>query len=285
MGWRPSIAPLGYLNQKGDGHKDELIILDPQRASFATQMFKRVANQGHSGRALKNWLDRIGFKTRNGNQIPLSKVYSTLKNPFYYGEFEFPVGSGTWHQGKHKPLITKELFDKTQVMLKTVPKSYNSKLFPFKRIFKCGGCGGGVTAEERFRKLKHGGHTKHIYYHCGRSLNYECDEPYITERDLIKQLIAHIDKIKFNHAGVSRKIKEDIERHHRLKTQVFHQEFIDGHLVEFNRVPQTTADKNEMTKNYLLHILQVGTAEERQEALSFIKTKFILSKKTVTIQK
>ena len=43
--------------------------------------------------------------------------------------------------------------------------------------------------------------------------------------------------------------------------------------------------KNEMTKNYLLHILQVGTAEERQEALSFIKTEFILSKKTITIQK
>jgi len=23
MGWRPSIAPVGYLNQAGDGHKDE----------------------------------------------------------------------------------------------------------------------------------------------------------------------------------------------------------------------------------------------------------------------
>lgn len=44
-------------------------------------------------------------------------------------------------------------------------------------------------------------------------------------------------------------------------------------------------DKNAMTKNYLLHILQVGTAEERQEALLFIKTKFILSKRAITIQK
>jgi gamma-glutamyl phosphate reductase len=102
---------------------------------------------------------------------------------------------------------------------------------------------------------------------------------------LIKQLIANIDKIKFNHTGVTRKIQKDIERYHRLKTQVLHQEFIDGHLAEFNRVPQTSADKNEMTKNYLLHILQIGTVEERQEALSFIKTKFILSKRTITIQK
>jgi hypothetical protein len=144
---------------------------------------------------------------------------------------------------------------------------------------------GGVTAEEKIRKLKHGGYTKHTYYHCGRSLNYECDEPYITESDLVKQLIANIDKIKFNNAGVSRKIQEDIERYHRLKSQVLHQEFLDGHLGEYDRIPKSTADKNEMTKNYLLHILQVGTAEERQEALSFIKTKFILTNKTIIIQK
>ncbi|MFH1601666.1 MAG: recombinase family protein [Candidatus Shapirobacteria bacterium] len=285
MGWRPSIAPLGYLNQKGDGHVDELIILDLERSSFVTQMFKRVANQGHSGRALKNWLDRIGFETRNGNKIPLSKVYSTLKNPFYYGEFEFPVGSGTWYKGKHKPLITKEIFDKVQAILQTVPKGYKNKVFPFKKIFKCGSCGGNVTAEEKYRKLKHGGCTKHIYYHCGRSIDYQCDEPYITEANLIKQLIANIDKMKFNYAGITRKIQQDIERYHKLKTQVLHQEFIDGNLTEFNNVPKTVADKNKMTKNYVLHILKVGTAEERQEALSFIKTKFILSKRTIIIQK
>jgi len=248
-------------------------------------MFERVANQGHSGRAIKHWLDRIGFQTRNGKPIPLSKVYSTLNNPFYYGEFEFPVGSGTWYQGKHTPLVTKELFDKVQSVLQTVPKGYKNKIFPFKSIFLCGGCGGGVTAEEKVRKLKHGGYTKHTYYHCGRSLNYECDEPYITETDLIKQLIVNIDKIKFNHTGVSRKIHDDINRYHRLKSQVLHQEYIEGNLDDYEKIPQKSADKNEMTKNYLLHILQVGTVEERQEALSFIKTKFILSKQTITIQK
>lgn len=285
MGWRPSIAPVGYLNQAGDGHKDELIITDTDRSPFITQMFDRVAHQGHSGRAIKNWLDRIGFSTRNGKQLALSKVYATLKNPFYYGEFEFPVGSGIWYQGKHKPLITKEVFDKVQIQLEVPPKSYHTKLFPFKSIFKCGGCGGGITAEDKYRKLLNGRIVKHIYYHCGRSVDYECDEPYITEHDLIKQLIAKIDDMKFNYTGITRKIEEDIDKYHRLKTQVLHQEFVDGYLAEFNRIPEGAADKKEMTKNYLLHILKMGTAEERQEALSFIKTKFILSKRTITIQK
>ena len=40
-----------------------------------------------------------------------------------------------------------------------------------------------------------------------------------------------------------------------------------------------------MTKNYLLHILKVGTSEERQEALTFIKTKFILRDYVIEIEK
>ncbi|MDD4938325.1 MAG: recombinase family protein [Candidatus Shapirobacteria bacterium] len=284
MGWRPSVAPTGYLNQPGDGYKDELIIPDSDRANFVTAMFERVAYQGHSGRAIKHWLDRIGFKSRNDKQMPLSKIYSALRNPFYYGEFEFPKGSGNWYKGKHKPLITKELFDKVQEILEVPPRGHKSRIFPFKSIFTCGKCGSKVTAEEKFRKLKFGGYTKHIYYHCTRSANYECDEPYITEDDLIKQLIANIDKIKFNQAGISRKIQEDIEKYHRLKTQVLDQEYLDGRLPDYENFSPKTDNYHQMTKNYLLHILKVGTSEERQEAMLFIKTKFILTNKTIAIQ-
>ena len=31
-----------------------------------------------------------------------------------YGTFEYPKESGQWYQGKHEPIITKELFDKAQ---------------------------------------------------------------------------------------------------------------------------------------------------------------------------
>ncbi len=285
MGWRPSIAPVGYLNVRGDGNKDELIIVDPIRGNFIIQVFDKMANQGQSGRAIKHWLDRIQFTTKNEKPLALSKIYSLLKNPFYYGEFEFPVGSGIWYQGKHKPLITKELFNKVQFMLEVPPKSYHSKIFPFKKICKCGGCGGGITAEEKIMKLKYGGLSRHIYYHCARSANYECDQPYITEQDLIKQLAAKINEIKINYSAITKKIEEDIDKYHRLKTEVLHQEYLDGNLAQLSPIPKNEEDKKEMTKNYLLHILKVGTSEERQEALSFIKTKFILRDYVIEIEK
>jgi len=91
--------------------------------------------------------------------------------------------------------------------------------------------------------------------------------------------------MKFNYAGITRKIQEDIDRYHRLKTQVLQQEFIDGNLAEINSIPKRVSDKKEMTKNYVLHILKIGTAEERIEAISFIKTKFILTNRTIIIEK
>lgn len=82
---------------------------------------------------------------------------------------------------------------------------------------------------------------------------------------------------------MSKKINEDIERYHKLKTQVLNQEFVDGYLVKFSRIPDGASDKNEMMKNYLKHILTIGTGEERQEILSFIKTKFILSDRQIKV--
>ena len=81
MGVRPGYAPLGYLNIiKNDRIRE--IIIDKERAPFVVQMFEKVANQHQSGRMIRLWLNRIGFKTRSGKQLALSKIFSTLKNSF-----------------------------------------------------------------------------------------------------------------------------------------------------------------------------------------------------------
>jgi len=147
----------------------------------------------------------------------------------------------------------------------------------------CGSCGGGITAEEKYKKLKYGGFTKHVYYHCGRSVDYECDEPYITEEDLIQQLIGHIDNIKINEKLITTRLKLEIERFHALRSQVLHQEYLDGNLNQFD-YPEKDPVDSDMAKAYLLHLLKAGTSEERQLILSAIKTKFILTHKELRIK-
>lgn len=279
-GIRPSIAPLGYLNVTHDRHIAEIII-DPERGPFVKQLFERVAERGHSGRTLKRWLDTIEFRTRRGKLLALSQIYETLNNPFYYGEFEF---GGEWYTGIHEPLITKELFERVQQNMIVPPKSWNAHHFPFKTLCTCGKCGGGVTAEAKDKQLKYGGYHTHIYYHCARSVDYECDEPYITEADLIHQLLAHINAghVTLLKTKITHKLKTEIEHFHALRSQVLHQEYLSGNLAELEMSAVKDADE-EMAKEYLKHMLKTGTADERKDALTMIKTKFVLTHKELRI--
>ena len=68
---------------------------------------------------VKKWLDDIGFTTKGGYKMPLSKVYDALQNPFYYGEFMY---GNKWYKGTYEPLITKTLFEKVQVQLQVAPR-------------------------------------------------------------------------------------------------------------------------------------------------------------------
>ena len=278
-GWRPNSAPLGYTNVMNE-NRISYIEVDKERAPIVKQMFNKVAERGYSGRVLKIWLDDIGFATKSGIPIALSKVYKLLKSPFYYGEFVF---DGKRYKGSHEPLITKEIFDKVQYQLICPTKEWNKNVFPFKHLCKCSSCGASVVGEERYRKLQNGDARKHVYYHCSRSIDYECNEPYITEEDLIKQLMAHIDELKLNEIELAHQLKKDIDRFHRLRTEVLNEEFISGNLKEIDYDAFNHIDKN-MVKEYLVHTLKVGTADERNQVLSAIKTKFTLHNKRLYIK-
>lgn len=190
MGWRPGNAPIGYMNRAFNGVKD--IIPDPDRCETITQIFERAA-EGWSGRRIKTWLDGKGFSNKSGKKVTLSQIFLVLNNTFYYGEFEYPEGSGKIYKGAHKPFVSKELFEIVQNSRALPNKAaWGTKHFAFKGIFKCASCGSDITAEEKFKALKDGSYNRHVYYHCTRQINYDCPEKYINEKDLKEQLMSYI---------------------------------------------------------------------------------------------
>ncbi|MDR0462712.1 MAG: recombinase family protein [Pseudomonadales bacterium] len=276
MGIRPGYAPLGYMNLiKNDRIRE--IIIDEDRAPIVKEMFERVGRHGQSGRVIKRWLDSIDFRTKKGVPMVLSSIYRTLQNSFYYGEFEF---GGKYYKGGHIPLITKELFDEVQKQLIVPPKTWNKKQFPFKTLCKCGKCGDSIIGEDKYKKTKGGGFNKYTYYHCTRSVDFECDEPYLREEELISQLIKYVerDEVEFKQKKLNERLVQDVEKFHRLRTDVLHQQYIAGHLKQFDR-PESGKFNDQMAKDYVLHVLKMGTSEERMEVMSMIKTRFLLSEK------
>ncbi len=216
MGWRPSPAPLGYMNRAFGGIKD--IIIDPERGPIIKEAFEKAAYVYHNCRMIKEWMDKQGFTTRNGKNVTKSMVYHMLKNPFYYGTFEFPLKSGKWWKGSHEPLITKEVYDEVQKEL-TLPRkrtTWGTKTFAFKGLFKCFSCGSNVVSEEKFRKRKMKAPRHHIYYHCSRFKDRNCKEGYVEEKELIKLLCRLIDEVDETKITIPESLKETMGIYKKL---------------------------------------------------------------------
>lgn len=258
MGWRPGQPPIGYFNRAMNGVKD--IIPDPQRAPFVTEMFERVARNGDSGRTIKRWFDNVGMTTRSGKQIHLASLYLMFKNPFYYGEFEYPLGSGNWYKGSHQPLTTKEIFDQVQKQL-IIPfkkAKWGSKTFTFKDLLLCGSCGTTFIGEDKNRKRKFREPVYHIYYHCTKRRDPECIEPYVTEQKLIKELVRYVNFTSMAHPQMikpTEKLKLGMEQYKKMRDQILLNQDINPDKIPFD------------IREYAKHTLHDGTVSEKREII------------------
>jgi site-specific DNA recombinase len=273
MGLRPGPALFGYLNEKHADKKCQVVI-DPERAHIVKQMFEKVAYEKWSGRKIYHWLKfDLNLKTRNGNKgLTLGNIYLLLQSPFYYGIFEYPVKSGNFYTGKHEPLITKELFDEVQKQLKgNELKTRQEKEFAFTKLMKCGLCGSGICADEKYKKLKNGSINSHIYYGCTKVRDKNCKCGYMNETDLIKQLSKLVDGISFCESDVMKKIQLEVTRYKKFQ----HSLLQINHPIDVSEID---------AKTYIKFLLKEGTMQEKREIINCFSRKVLFSNKQLTLE-
>lgn len=271
MGLWVGTAPLGYLNQKHMDKKCQVII-DELRAPIVKKMFEKVAYEKWSGRKVYNWLRfEANFYTRGNKPLTLSGVYRILSHTFYYGIFERPVKSDNWYQGKHEPLITKELFDQVQAQLKRDNIQRENKEFSFTKLFTCGYCGSGISAEEKWKDLKDGTHAKYVYYSCSRARDRNCKNKYIREEDLILELLKILDQVDINELGMRNKLEDEIARFNIFQRSVL------------QTTVKSTKDHVTDIRNYAKYILKEGTVMEKRELLANLRSRIIYKDKELTL--
>ena len=271
MGLWPGVAPVGYLNQKHMDKKCQIII-DPERAPIVKKMYEKMAYEKWSGRKIHHWLKfELNFKTIGNHNMALSNVYRTLQNTIYYGAFEYPKESGNWYQGKHEPIIDKELFDKVQEQLKRDNIQRQSREFAFTKLMLCGLCGSGISAEEKYKQLKDGTVAKYVYYGCGRTKNRQCKNLYLREEELTDQLIGLLDTVDLNKTGVQMKFEEELRRFNKFQR---------GVLGAKN--PKAKHEDIDL-KTYAKYTLREGTNEEKRELMGCLKSKIKLTNKIIVV--
>ena len=272
MGLWPGPAPTGYFKEKRMDRKCEAII-DPDRAPVIRQMFEKVAYEKWSGRKVYNWLKfDLNFKTVAGNKhLSLGNVFRILEHHFYYGVFEYPAKSGNWYTGKHEPIITKELFDATQLQLKgSQLKTRQEKEFAFTKLMTCGLCGSGITADEKYKKLKNGKVNIHVYYGCTKSKDKDCKCGYINEKDLLLQFEKLIDEIDIDEIGIRKKIEEEVRRFKKF------QRILTG------KTGNTVVDHLDI-RSFAKFILKEGGDDEKRAILASLRGEIKLENKKILI--
>lgn len=200
MGWYPSHAPLGYLNSERSEEKGRnWIYNDPERFESVKRMWQMMLTGNYTPpQILKIAKSEWNFKTRDtkrytSKHLSRSMIYKIFSNPFYSGYFEYPKGCGEWTRGKHEAMVSREEFDRVQILLgnKARPRPLTRR-FAFTGIMKCGNCGAAITAEEKIKRQKNGNVHQYIYYRCTKRKDESCPEKTIELSELTKQADAII---------------------------------------------------------------------------------------------
>lgn len=272
QGWRPGRAPIGYIHDKYADKGAKKVFIDSKRAPIIKQLFEKVANEQYSCRRIYRWLkDETDLRTKNNKFMTISMVQRMIKEPFYYGEFEYPVGSDKWYKGGYDPIISKELYTKANEQLSRGNISrQDCKEFAFTKLIKCGHCGSGVSAEEKFKKLADGSVRRYVYYGCSRAKNINCKGGYLREEELIEQLTQVIDKLDINDIGLKNQFNEEIERYYK-----FSKGLLGTAEIDFNK------QKDVDMRNYAKYVLREGSIIEKREVLGCLESKLIMKNKKI----
>ena len=272
MGLWPTTAPTGYLNQKIMDKKCQVLI-DPERGPVIKKMFEKMAYEKFSGRKIYHWLRfELNFRTQYNHHLSLSNIYLLLQNHFYYGTFEYPRGSGNWYVGKHEPIITKELFEQVQEQLKRNEINRETREFAFTKLLVCGLCGSGITAQEKYKKLKDGTMARYVYYACTRSRDLHCKNEYIREEELINKLLEMIDKIDMNELGLKVRLEDEVARYSKFQNMMG--------MINSTKVKIKTLN----TRTFVKYILKEGSIIEKRELLTNMKSRLVIKNKELTLQ-
>ena len=184
-------APLGYFNEP------RLRTIEPDKKTFnkVKEVLRAFATGNYTLTQIQSKMFSLSLVgPRSGKKMPLSSVEHILKNPFYYGHFLY---RNELHQGSHKPMITKKLFDQIQQALKDNgkprKKRKEKKELLFLNFARCGECGYCVTAD---RKIKKSG-REYVYYFCTRKSKIQkCQQHrFLREENFAEQVKENCQKV------------------------------------------------------------------------------------------
>lgn len=205
-------------------------------------------SKGKGYKAITNQINKLGYKTKKGNNFSVGSIRDILTNPVYIGEIRYNVRQN-WSEkrrrninpnpirvkGKHEAIIDRELWDKVQLILeskKGKPSRIYDGEYPLTGILRCPKCGAGMVISRTTNTLADGTKKRIAYYCCGNWKNkgtsvcnsntirvdkaneyvFKKIEELVSNEAMIKAVVKNINKERKDKMKPAKRLLGDIDK-------------------------------------------------------------------------
>jgi len=177
----PGWSPLGYVNDR----KSRTIAVDPIRGPLVRKAFELYATGEYTIDHITAAVNGLGLTSRKDVPLSRAQYHRLFQHPIYYGVIRYKE---EMYEGKHEPLIYKELFDRVQEAMrqKSKPKTPALKPYLYRGFLRCGECGCFITTETQ---------KGHNYLRCTKRVKKDCSQKYLREDIFTAQLDRYIQRL------------------------------------------------------------------------------------------
>lgn len=302
----------------------------PEQGQIVKNIFDLYTNQRQSISNIAITLNNSGYRTSKGNLFERRIIHYILENPFYTGKIRWnyaprargkeKTGDVVIRDGKHEAIISQELFDQTQELLKQSYETFHAtqRRVPtaaakhwLSGILKCAHCGSSLsfTNSAKYKSFQCWKYNKGM---CGKSsyIPFKKAETYVL--DGLKQLLLSdsldYEKIpaktlKTDHAALHARLRDIEKKQERIKIAYMdgvdtleeyksNKEILEKQKKEIMR--QLTPPKQKSEKSYdsillanienVINILESDTDMARKgEAIRSVCSSITLNKETDSV--
>ena len=237
-----------------------LLTINEKEAESVRLIFNEYAS-GKGYKAITNQLNKLGYKTKKGNNFSVGSIRDILTNPVYIGKIRYNVRQN-WSEkrrrninanpiitdGIHKPIIDEKLWDKVQAIMeskKGKPSRIYDGEYPLTGILRCPKCGAGMVIMRTTNTLKDGSKRRIAYYACGNwknkgtaicncnSIRVDKANEYVfsklsellSNEKMVKSIVKNVNKERHSKINPAKKelkrIDRELEKIDRKKTKLF----------------------------------------------------------------
>lgn len=234
-------------NQEGTKRRKTKLTINEIEARSVRLIFNEYSN-GKGYKAITNQLNKLGYKTKKGNDFSVGSIREILTNPVYIGKVRYNVRQN-WSEkrrrninanpirvkGKHEAIIDRELWDKVQLILeskKGKPSRIYDGEYPLTGILRCPKCGAGMVISRTTNTLADGSKKRIAYYCCGNWKNkgtsvcnsntirvdkaneyvFKKIEELVSNEAMIKAVVKNINKERKDKVKPAKRLLGDIDK-------------------------------------------------------------------------